>query len=291
MEMGARKVLSRYSPSPKTSICQVFLCEIVSFQINRLIIKAYSNTQYFYFMHSYMTQEKSFFIQARQPEAKPRVWKQRVGELGLCIPEEEFHCMCPRTKGDPRGCQSSTFLKHPPPICWNECLTPGMSPRSKAGWCDNRREHGNPCVTPENDDVPRWHRCLLRVSVLSRNPRSPGLKCNLQFWKELQIQTDTLVWCCQSEPDAGPFLLDKYVWKRLSAGGMRELLLSKIFELERQFSNCIFNYIKACSLKPDEGCWSRPVAFVWLCYPGVEITNRYGNKRLLKIFSKCFLAN
>lgn len=60
-------------PLSKTSICQVFLCEIVSFQINRLIIKTYSNTQYFYFMHSYMTQEKSFFIQARQPEAKPRV--------------------------------------------------------------------------------------------------------------------------------------------------------------------------------------------------------------------------
>lgn len=72
---------------------------------------------------------------------------------------------------------------------------------------------------------------------------------------------------------------------------MRELLLGTIFEPERQLCNCVFSDIRACSLKPDEGCGSRPVAFVWLRYPRVEITNRYGTERLLKHFSKCFLAN
>lgn len=63
----------------------------------------------------------------------------------------------------------------------------------------------------------------------ARKLRFPGLKCCQPFREELEIRADPV---CDNAASRICFLLDKYVWKRLSTGGMRQLLLSTIFELD-----------------------------------------------------------
>lgn len=75
----------------------------------------------------------------------------------------------------------------------------------------------------------RWHQCLrgCQETAFSRLKMKPAI---------LKEVIDSYRYPCVITPKRATsricFLLDKYVWKQLSACGMRQLLLSTIFELD-----------------------------------------------------------